>query len=335
MAQKGSKIKNLDFEKVKNTLEGANTICIISHRGPDGDAVGSNLALRKQLEKQGKTVVSACVDPVPENSLFLVNANKFVTDFDYNDFDVFVSVDCAALSLMKFHEKKPQLLSGEKPFINIDHHASNDEFGSINIVDSEAASTSMILYSFFNYCKWEIDRETATNLLHGIYFDTGSLMHSNTTSHVFDVSGELISKGADLKKIVKNLFKTIEVRKLRLWGRILERAYINDDSVIVSAVNHNDYSALNATHKDTGGAIDYLNSVPDTQYCLLLSEDDKGVVKGSIRTQREDINVSTVASKFGGGGHPKASGFGLSGKLTPTVKWQIVNDEDPEKKIEF
>lgn len=335
MVEKKTKIKMIDFEKIKNTLESADKICIISHRGPDGDAVGSNLALRIQLEKLGKTVSSACVDPVPPNSTFLLNANKFVSDFDYKDFDVFVSVDCAALSLMKFHEKKPELLSGEKVFINIDHHASNDNFGNINIVDDKAPSTSMILFSFFNYCKWEIDRETATCLLHGIYFDTGSLMHSNTTSYVFEVCSELISRGADLKKIVKNLFKTIEVNKLRLWGRILERAYKNSDSVIVSAVNHGDYTALNATSKDTGGAIDYLNAVPDTAYCVLLSEDDKGIVKGSIRTQREDVNVSDVASKFGGGGHPKASGFGLSGKLSPVVKWQIVNENEPDKSVEF
>ncbi|MDX9970522.1 MAG: bifunctional oligoribonuclease/PAP phosphatase NrnA [Candidatus Gracilibacteria bacterium] len=335
MAEKKSKIKIIDFEKVKNALESANRICIISHRGPDGDAVGSNLALKIQLEKLGKTVISACVDPVPENSLFLLNANKFVSDFNYADFDLFVSVDCAALSLMKFHEKKPELLSGEKVFINIDHHSSNDNFGNINIVDGEAPSTSTILYSFFNYANWDIDRETATCLLHGIYFDTGSLMHSNTTSYVYEVCGELIKKGADLKKIVKNLFKTIEINKLRLWGRILERAYINSDSVVISAVNQEDLSALNTTHKDTGGAIDYLNAVPDSKYCVLLSEDDKGVVKGSIRTQRDEVNVSDVASKFGGGGHPKASGFGISGKLKPVVKWQVVNENEPEKSFEF
>lgn len=335
MPEKKSKNKLVDFEKIKTVMENAEKICIISHRGPDGDAIGSNLALRSQFEKMGKVVVSACVDPVPENSMFLLNANKFQLDFEYKDFDLFISVDCAAVSLMKFHEKKPELLSGEIPFINIDHHSSNDDFGTINIVDANAPATCMILFSFFNYCKWEIDKEIATCLLHGIYFDTGSVMHSNTNAHVYEVCGELVKRGADLKKIVKNLFRTIEVNKLRLWGRILERAYINGDSIVVSAVNQGDYSALNASHKDTGGAIDYLNAVPNTSYCVLLSEDDKGIVKGSIRTQREDVNVSDVASKFGGGGHAKASGFGLNGRLKPVVKWQIINDKDPENNFEF
>jgi len=335
MSLKNKKSRLVNFEKAKNEIEKANKICIISHRSPDGDAVGANLALRAYLEKKGKNVVSACVDPIPKNSDFLLNAKSFQLDFNYEDFDLFISVDCAAVYLMKFHENKPELLSGEKPFINIDHHSSNDNFGTINVVDEDAPATCMILYSFFNYCKWEIDRETATCLLHGIYFDTGSLMHSNTNEEVFEVCGELVKKGADLKKIVKKLFKTIEVNKLRLWGRILERAYVNPDSVVVSAVNKDDFSALNADPKDTGGAIDYLNAVPDTKYCVLLSEDDKGIVKGSIRTQREDINVSDVASKFGGGGHPKASGFGMSGRLKPVLKWQIINENEPETNFEF
>ncbi len=321
----------IEFQKAKMAFLKAEKICIISHRSPDGDAVGSNLALRLQLEALGKEVVSACVDPLPQNSLFLKSADSFVQDFEYEDFDVIVSVDCGALKLVVFPDLKPEILEGPKPFINFDHHISNDDFGTINPVDSEACSTAIILYKFFEFCAWKINREVASCLLHGIYFDTGGMMHSNTSSEVFGVAGKLMSKGADLKKISKELFHSTSVNKLRLWGRILEKAYINEEGVTVSAVSKADYLACDASSKDTGGAIDYLNSVPSSKYCILLSEDaEKGIVKGSLRTQRDDINLSDVASQWGGGGHPKASGFGMSGHLKPVMSWRILAENEGE-----
>ncbi len=327
----------VEFNKARLALLQAERICIISHRGPDGDAVGSNLALRLALENMEKEVVSACVDPVPNDSVFLRKAETFVEDFDYDYFDVIVAVDCGALKLVNFHETKPEILSGKKPFINIDHHGSNDFFGTINIVDPKACATAFMLYHFLNFCEWPITREMSTALLHGIYFDTGSLMHSNTSADVYNVTGKLMAKGADLRSVVKNLFHTTPVSKMRLWGRILERAYVNEEGVTVSAVNQEDYNACGASSKDTGGAIDFLNAVPGSKYCVLLSEDrEKGIVKGSLRTQNDEVNLSEVASQWGGGGHPKASGFGVQGHLKPTMKWKILPENgNEEKPLEF
>ena len=229
---------------------------------------------------------------------------------------------------MAFAETKPELLEGDKPFVNFDHHVSNENFGTINPVDVDACSTAMIMYKFLNFCDWPITRDIATCLLHGIYFDTGGMMHSNTTCEVYKIAGKLMSRGADLKKVSKELFHTTPVNRLRLWGRILEKAYVNEEGVTVSAVGRSDYESSGASSKDTGGAIDFLNAVPDSKYCVLLSEDEKGLVKGSLRTQREDVNLSEVASKWGGGGHPKASGFGVEGVLKPVMTWKIMPEGD-------
>ena len=320
------------FAEAKRTLIDADKICIISHRGPDGDAVGSNLALRYCLEKLGKNVTSACVNPLLKNSLWLRDADKFVQDFDYNEFDVIVSVDCGAKRLVAFHEMKPELFEGQnvlvdetkmvakrKPFINFDHHESNDGYGTINIIDPSACATAFIIFFFIRNSKWDIDKDTATALMHGLYFDTGSFMHSNVNEYVLKVASELMKLGANFKRSAKELFHTTPVNQLRLWGRIMERTYVNEDMVTVSAVNKHDYKVCKASPKDTGGVIDFLNAVPGSKYCVLLSEDDKGIVKGSLRTQRDDINLSDVAKEFGGGGHPKASGFGLPGKLEPHI----------------
>ncbi|MFA6992406.1 MAG: bifunctional oligoribonuclease/PAP phosphatase NrnA, partial [Candidatus Gracilibacteria bacterium] len=306
-----------EFRKAKKVLIEAERVCIISHRSPDADAIASNLALRFCLEKYGKNVISACVDPVGPECLFMKDSDKFVTDFNYEDFDVIVSVDCGALKLVKFPEIKPEILSGTKPFINFDHHESNDFYGTINPVDADACATAFIIFQFLNFCEIPISIDIATCLLAGIYFDTGSLMHSNTTPDVYYVAGRLVALGADLKLISKNLFHTTPVNKLRLWGRILERTYVNEDGVTISAVGSADYEQVGASSKDTGGVIDFLNAVPGSKYCVLLSEDEKGFVKGSLRTQRDDVNLSEVASQWGGGGHPKASGFGISGHLKP------------------
>jgi bifunctional oligoribonuclease and PAP phosphatase NrnA len=317
----------LEFQRAKKVFEAAERIVIISHRSPDGDAVGSNLALRHGLEALGKTVVSACVDPVPANSMFLKKADTFVLDFNYDDFDVVVSVDCGALKLVKFHEEKPEILSGEKPFVNFDHHESNGNFGTVNPVDPDACATAYVLYGFFKFMGWKINIDAASALLHGVYFDTGGMMHSNATAEVFRVASDLMSKGANVQKISKELFHTTPVNKLRLWGKILERTYVNDEGVTVSAVGRVDYESTGATSKDTGGAIDYLNAVPGSKYCVLLSENDEGLVKGSLRTQRDDVNLSDVASQWGGGGHPKASGFGIRGELKPVMSWKIMPPE--------
>ncbi len=325
----------VEFLKAKKALMAAEKIVIISHRGPDGDAIGANLALKLALERLGKKIVSACVDPIPENSLFLEGAKNYVIDFEYEDFDVIVSVDCGALKLVQFPETKPEILNGPKPFINFDHHESNNNYGTINPVDPQACATCLVLYKFFEFCEWRVDVDMSTCLLHGIYFDTGSLMHSNATEEVFRISGKLVGMGANLRKISKELFHTTNVNKLRLWGKIMERTYVNEEGVTISAVGMKDYASVDATPRDTGGVIDLLNSVPGSKYCVLLSEDDKGLVKGSLRTQRDDVNLSEVAGKWGGGGHPKASGFGVEGKLKPVMSWKIVGSEGESHALEF
>lgn len=320
-----------EFRKARAALEDAQNVCIISHRNPDGDAVGANLALRLALEGLGKNVSSTCTDPVPPNSLWLKKADTFIQDFNYEDFDVLVSVDCGAIKLIGFDKSKPEILSGQKPFINFDHHFSNELFGTINPVEPNACSACYIIYGFLNFCGWWISRDIATCLLHGIYFDTGGMMHSNTTAPVFEVAGELMSKGGELRRISKELFHTTPVNKLRLLGRILERAHKNEDNVVISAVGQDDYKACETDSGDTGGAIDFLNAVPGAKYCVLLNEDaEKGIVKGSLRTQRDDVNLSEIAARWGGGGHPKASGFGLPGHLQPVINWKVVPEEGGE-----
>lgn len=289
---------------------------IISHRGPDGDTVGANLALRLALRHQwNKEVVSACVDPPPLNCDFLPEVKDYVQDFDLAWPDVIIVVDAGARYMTKFHEKKPALFGGAVPVINIDHHASNDNYGKINIVDPDAASATQIIYKFLIFCGLKITPGIATCLLNGLYYDTGSFMHSNTGEETLKVASALLWKGADFKTIGRRQFHTMSVQQLKVYGKILEQLQVNSRKLTVSMLTAQDFADLKATSDDTSGAVDYLNSVMEGEFCCLLYEEKKGALKGSFRSRVDDIDLSQLAGVFGGGGHKKASGFFLPGGL--------------------
>jgi phosphoesterase RecJ-like protein len=314
------------FLAAKNLLQSARKIVIISHRGPDGDTVGANLAMRLALKYQwGKEVISACVDVPSKSDDFLPECNEYVKDFDLSWPDLLIAVDCGAHYMMKFHETKPRLLSGAPPLINIDHHASNDHFGKINIVDAQSAAACQIVYDFLKFCGFRIDRKIATCLLHGLYHDTGSFMHSNTNPEVLGIASDLLWKGADFKTIARKQFHTMPMNQLKIYGKILERVRVNGKKLTISAINKEDFDQTGADPENTTGAIDYLNSIPDGEFCCLLYEDRKGMLKGSFRTRVEDIDLSKLAGVFGGGGHKKAAGFNVPGRLL---------EENPRIRIE-
>lgn len=308
-----------EFFEAKKLLATAKKIIVLSHRGPDGDTVGANLAMRLALKHQwNKEVISACIDPPPASCDFLPEVSEYVRDFDQTQADVIVTVDCGAHYMTKFHETKPGLFSGKPPVINIDHHASNDFFGNVNIVDSGAASATQIVYHFLTYCGFIIDRKIATCLLNGLYYDTGSFMHSNTTPAVLQVASDLMWRGADFKTIVRRQFHTMPAHQLKVYGKIFEAIRVNAKKITVSAVKSADFEAAKATHDDTTGAIDYLNSVPDGNFCCLLYEERGGTIKGSFRSRVDSIDLSKLAGLFGGGGHKKAAGFSFPGRLLET-----------------
>lgn len=303
----------------------ANRIVIISHKSPDADAVGANLAMRESLERLGKEVVSACVDPIPENCMFLRKAESFVQNFNLAAFDLIISVDCGSHKLLGFQKEKPELLDrGITKLLNIDHHPSNDHFGTVNIVMPEAAATCFMLFHIFNSFNWDITKEMATALLHGLYFDTGSFMHSNTNAEVLRVAARLKAKGGNHSKCVKEQFHTASIEKLRLWGRALSRLEINSKGAVITGIKEEDYQAEGAEFGDLSGLINYLTHVQEARFSLMLAEDKHGNIKGSLRTQNDDIDISEIAQLFGGGGHTKAAGFTIPGRLQEKTVWEVV-----------
>lgn len=312
------------YLQAKRLIDKAQKILSISHKRPDGDTLGASCALYLGLQQWGKKVDMACIDEIPERFSFLTDMNKVIRDFNFRDYDLIIVSDAGASYMTRYHEVYPDIFKGDVPVINIDHHASNDNFGTVNIVDAGCPSATVLLSRIFDFWDIHITPAIATALLCGIYNDTGSLMHSNTTIEVFEVAGRLMEKGGKINTVAKKLFRTTPVSTLKLWGRVLENAHVNEEGVTVSVVTWKDFSECGAGPDEISGVVDFLNSVPGSKFTVLLNEDASGNIKGSFRTQRDDVDVAALAAQFGGGGHRKAAGFTMPGRLHREVHWKIV-----------
>ena len=317
------KLDQKELEKIKEVIEKSNRILIIPHKNPDGDAIGAALGLFQVFKNIQKKPEVICYNEPPPVFSFMPNIEEVRVGLESTDYDSIFILDSGATHLTGFNESHPQLFDKSLEVVNVDHHPSNDFYGKCNLVVTDAASTTAVLYEMCTVLNLPIDRYAATCFLTGIYTDTGSFMHSNTDSVTLNISARLLAKGADLRGIYKDIFNTTPISTMRLWGRVMKNTYQTDDGVTMSVVTKKDFEDSNADYSEMSGAVDYVNSVPGAKYSVILTErDDK--VKGSLRTLREEVDVASIASEFGGGGHTKAAGFTLSGRLEKEIKWKVV-----------
>ncbi len=309
-------------------IKKANKILCISHKRPDGDTLGASNAIYHVMKEMGKDVQMACVDDIPERYYFLSEVRKSIKEFNFLDYDLIFVSDAGASYMTKYHEIYPEIFKGKVPVINLDHHSSNDNFGTLNIVDINSASTTILIYKMLNFLGIRISPNVATALLCGIYNDTGSLMHGNTTLEVFEITGKIVEMGGKVNVVAKNLFKITPISTMKVWGKVLERATINEEGVVVSVLTQNDLTDAYAKSEDVSGVVDFMNAVPGSKFTVLLNEDEKGNVKGSFRTRRDDVDLAELAEKFGGGGHKKAAGFTMPGRIHQEVKWRVLPAND-------
>lgn len=320
-------LQDKDFKNIKSEFEKFKKILIISHRNPDADTIGASFALNQILsENFNKKVTSACADKLPPNLNFLKGNIEILQKIDLKNYDVIVSVDCSSKEQMKYPETTKSFKDYKIPIINIDHHISNSAYGTINLIDPESASTTEILFRYFEYLKIPVKPYVATNLLAGIYCDTGSFMHSNTNSNNYIIAQKLLSAGASHSNIIKYMFKTKTVEQLQLWGKVFSNSRINKQKAIVSKVTEDDFIKTGTNPRDLAGIVNYLNSVDECKMSILLSEDMKGNVKGSVRSGNGNIDVAELCKQLGGGGHKKAAGFKLPGKIISKEVWSIESD---------
>lgn len=300
------------YKKIESAIKQSNRILIVGHEKPDGDALGSIFAMSRFVESLEKSYqIFLRGETVFKDMPFLHNV---VTEdqIDWNNIDLLISLDSGSLSrsgLADMPDKK--ILK-----IDIDHHASNDYFGDINLVDISAPSTTYLVAKMFEFLNFEIDSLTAKALLLGIVTDTDNFSNKATTLDSFEVAANLLKKGANISKL--NLsHRDKKIDALRTWGNVFKRLEKNEkyDSAYTVITKEDQVKAEIGGYKDNiEGLANFLNNLKDSKFSMVLKEEDEGV-KFSLRTTRDDVDVAKLASFFGGGGHKKAAGFFVKGKL--------------------
>lgn len=314
-------------QQVISLINQAEKILLLTHENPDGDAVGSILGFKLALERIGKSIDCYCHDPIPWLFLFLPQAQTIKQDFLLGDYDLVIILDCGDLRRTGFSDRIKEFSKHKQKILNIDHHPKNDlhRIAKYNLVDYQASSTSEILFQIINQMRIRIDKNIALCLLCGLYTDTGSFKHSNTTPKVLEIASTLLKKGARLKQITDNIINAKSVRALKLWGVALSRIRFNNKYGFASTIiTENDLKNCEATKEDLGGVVNVINSIPDSRAAILLYQIEPDKIKASLRTESDKVNVSKLARYFGGGGLRKASGFTIDGRLiVKGKKWEI------------
>lgn len=289
----------------------ATKILIVTHIKPDGDAIGSALALRILLKELGKETEVAMIDTPPEAFSFLPYFLKIKEDYRPEHFDMVVIADCGGWSRTGWFDDDELRIDWPKYLVILDHHHTQQYSPGLVIEDETLSSTAQLIYYVFREWGVGINPDAANCLMTGLSTDTGSFKHTNTTPEVFRVAAELMESGANLNKITQHIYLGKSVASLKLWGRTLDK--IQQDralGIVVSVITREDLEECGANLEDLEGVIDLMNTVPDTKATFLLSERE-GALKGSVRTNDPDVDVSKLAAIFGGGGHIKAAGFNV------------------------
>lgn len=317
-----------DLYTLRSSLESAQNILLMSHASPDGDTLGCGLAWYQVLTELGKNVTNFCINPFPLKQRFLPNWETYTDSYgDFAAYDLIIINDHGDIKLTGLtKEENKTLLNSGTYIINIDHHPSNNYYGDLNIVITYAASTTQIITELFSKLHIKISPDVATSLLNGLYTDTGSFQHDNTSPEALKAASMLMSRGANFKSIAQYNFHNRKISTLKLWGKVFENITHNEKHITSSVITTHDMTEVGAGYEDLEGAIDFLNHIPETYFTLLLSERND-IIKGSLRTTRDDVDVAYVAKHFNGGGHKKAAGFAVTGKLNKNGKrWEIVEN---------
>ncbi|MCB9809698.1 bifunctional oligoribonuclease/PAP phosphatase NrnA [Candidatus Peribacteria bacterium] len=314
-------------EAFRAAIEPKPRTLVITHSSPDGDAFGSSFGLAESLRAAGLTVTTACVDPLPTRWQWSPRAEQYVQDFTPSDYELVIWTDCADYERTGFHHRYPQLAQLQS--VNIDHHhKSNDHWATLNIVPENASSAAIIVAELLQLSALPVPPQAATALLLGMYTDTGDFQYA-ATPEIFAMASWLVEKGARLRQINDKSLQRYSFAQLKFWGKILENLTLTDENVAIAGVYTADYQSVGAEREDIGVLKNWLGSIQDADYSVLLSEDEAGNVKASLRTRRDDLDLQALAKDYGGGGHVKASGFSIPhSRLKREVQWKII-PQDP------
>lgn len=316
------------MEKIIRQIKKHKRFLITAHINPEGDSIGSQLAMKELLEKIGKRVAIVNNDPVPEHYKFL-SASRFIRNEPNKnfDFDAAIVLDCPTLKRIG---RVNGLLTDDKIVINIDHHVSNEKFGDVRWVDPAASSAGEMIYMLFKRLGVKPSKDAALCMYIAILTDTGSFNYDNTTGRTHQIAGELLGYGIDPAAVSEDIYERRDIIDIKFLGLVLSTISVNKTGEV--AFLEITKRMLKATHADAAkseGFVNYARSINGVRVAVIFKEDLKkpGIINISFRS-KGDVDVNKIASAFGGGGHIKASGCVVAGTLADIKKKVLLKIEE-------
>lgn len=309
-----------DLSAICRILREKDRFLVACHENPEGDAIGSELALALALRKMGKTATVLNADPVPGNLLFLPGADTVVFEEDGSMYDVAVVLDCG--SPERTGRVAPELRKCPL-LVNIDHHRTNGDRGELSLVDPDAAATGLLIHRVLSAMGYDICLDVATNIYVAVLTDTGSFHYSSSSPEAFEVAGEMVRRGVDPWAVAERVYETQSAHRLRLLGRVLDSLEVSAGGKVASITTMRETLREFAAGKDAlEGFINYPRSIVGVEVAVSFREEEGDVFRVSFRSKGR-VDVSAVAARFGGGGHRNAAGCTVPGAL-PDVKRKVL-----------
>lgn len=301
------------YKKIKK----ANKVFLVTHERPDGDAVSSVCAMIDFLEDLEVEYYAYCVSEIPASFNFLPHVEKIknTKPNNFSEFDIFITLDCGSFSRTTLIEELSAREKRQK-IIEFDHHPRIDTYSDIEIREIKAASTTQVIYDFFKKNKIKINKAKATCILTGISTDTGNFLYPSTSEKTIKISSEMMIRGAHLPNILDSTWRNKSLSGMKLWGVAINNLEINKKyNIAITIITQEDIKNTGANDDDIEGISGFLSNLDEVEALMMLIELDDNIIKGSLRTSRDNVDVSRLASILGGGGHSKAAGFKVKGRF--------------------
>ena len=318
------------FQSIAEAIHAAETVAILSHMRPDGDAIGSQLALMLSLRQLGKQVVAWNENGLPDSFRFL-RYSELVTmpppPAEARVFDLAIALDTATKQRLG---TTLNAIRSTKYWINIDHHASNPGYGDLNYIDSSAPATGQIIYDFLQSQALPLTQEAADALYVAISTDTGSFRYPNTRARTFEIAAHLISAGVNAGELARHLYDSYPKRRILLLGELLRNARFDaEDRVASLSLTRETKDRYQVKPEDIDGLIDSIRAVDTVAVAIFFEELEDGRIRISMRSKDDRIDVSRLCAEFGGGGHALAAGArarGSLGEVSARVLERVINE---------
>lgn len=310
------------IHQILTALQRSQSFCVVSHVRPDGDCIGSQLALALALRNRGHQVVCWNEDLVPEKLAFLDTHQLLHPPTPGHSFDCVIAADCASLNRLG---RAADCIGQRKILVNIDHHQGNTLFGDLNWVSHRSPSTGELIFRLIQSAGWPVTPDIADCLYTAISTDTGSFQYATTQPATYQIAAELVRHGANLARICDEVYQSSPLRRIRLLQHLYSRFRLSPDQRIAYLwLRKTDYSRTGAQPDDSEGLIDHIRAIEPVVVACLFEELEPNLTRISLRSKSDQVDVNQIAARFGGGGHRAAAGARIQGSPT-TVQRRVLN----------